>query len=74
MRNNREYPGGPEVRTQHFHGRGLGLIPGQETKISQAAQCSPKTKKQKKERKKKKRLETTGIELPLFYITDIYKH
>ena len=31
-----EYPGGPVVRTQGFHCCGLGSIPGQGTKTSQA--------------------------------------
>ena len=41
----REFPGGPVVRTWHFHCCGLGSIPGQGTKILQAVQCC-----QKKER------------------------
>ena len=31
----REFPGNPVVRTGYFHWRGLGSIPGQETKILQ---------------------------------------
>ena len=31
-----EFPGGPVVRTPHFHCRGAGSIPGQETKILHA--------------------------------------
>ena len=32
-----EFSGGPKVRMQHFHCLGLGSIPGQGTKIPQAA-------------------------------------
>ena len=32
----REFPGGPVVRTRHFHCSGPGSIPGGETKIPQA--------------------------------------
>ena len=35
----REFPGGPGVRTLHFHCRGAGSIPDRGTKIPQAAQC-----------------------------------
>ena len=35
----REFPGGPVVRTPRSHCRGLGSIPGQGTKIPQAAWC-----------------------------------
>ena len=42
----REFPGGPVVMTRCFHCRGLGLIPGGETKIPQAVQWGQK-KKQK---------------------------
>ena len=38
-----EFPGGPVIRTLHFHCQGLCSIPGQGTKIPQATQ--PKTKK-----------------------------
>ena len=44
-------PGGPVVRTQHFHCRGLRVIPGKGTKITQALQHGRKKKKKKKERK-----------------------
>ena len=37
-----EFPGGPVVRTQHFHCRGLGSIPGRGTNIPQAVQCNQK--------------------------------
>ena len=40
-----EFPGGPVVRTQHFHCPGLGSIPGWGTKIPQAAWQSQKKKK-----------------------------
>ena len=42
----KKIPGGPVVRTPHFHFPGLGLIPGQGTKIPQAVQPS-KTKNPK---------------------------
>ena len=35
----REFPGGPLVRTQRLQFCGPGSIPGQGTKILQAAQC-----------------------------------
>ena len=48
LNNNRnlgEFPGGPVVRTQHFHCRGPGSIPSRETKILQAAWRGQKKKK-----------------------------
>ena len=33
----RDFPGGPVVKTSCFQGSGADLIPGQGTKISQAA-------------------------------------
>ena len=33
-----DFPGGPVVKTLRFHGGGLGLIPGQGTKILHAVQ------------------------------------
>ena len=38
-------PGGPVVKTPHFHCRGLGFDPGWGTKIPQAAQGGQKKKK-----------------------------
>ena len=35
----RDFPGCPVVRTQHFHCWGTGLIPGQGTKILQVMCC-----------------------------------
>ena len=40
IRSEGELPGGPVVRTQHFHCRGPGSIPGRRTKILQATQRS----------------------------------
>ena len=40
-----EFPGGPVVRTRCLHWQGTGAIPGQGTKIPQAAQCGQKEKK-----------------------------
>ena len=40
----KEFSGGPLIRSLHFHCHGLGLIPGQGSKI-------PQPKKKKKERK-----------------------
>ena len=34
----REFPGGPVIRTLHFHCRGHGSIPGPGTNIPHAAQ------------------------------------
>ena len=34
----KEFPGGSVVKTPHFHWRGTGLIPDQETRISHATQ------------------------------------
>ena len=47
----REFPGGPVVRTRRFHCQGSGSIPGQGTKIPQAAR--PKKKKKKLEARRK---------------------
>ena len=44
-----EFPGGPVVRTQGFHCRSLGSIPGQGTKIP----ASHKVQTEKKKKKKK---------------------
>ena len=44
--NFREFPGSPVVRTWHFHCQGLGLIPGQGTKILQAEWHGQKKKKE----------------------------
>ena len=45
-----EFPGGPVVRTQRFHCRSPGSIPGQGTKTLQAVQRGQKqTNKQTKE-------------------------
>ena len=38
----REFPGSPVVRTQCFHCRDPGSIPGRETKIPQAVLCGQK--------------------------------
>ena len=45
---NREFPGGPVVRTRCFQCNGPGSIPGRGTKIPQAMQRGPKEKKKKK--------------------------
>ena len=50
----REFPGGPVVRTRSFHCWGPGSIPGQGTKIPQAAQCGQEKKKKKKDEEKSK--------------------
>ena len=42
-----EFPGGPVVRTRRFHCCGLSSIPGQGTKIPQAAWHGQKKKKKK---------------------------
>ena len=43
---NRDFPGGPVVRTWRFHCRDLGSIPGRGTKIPQAAWlCQNKERK-----------------------------
>ena len=47
----KEFPGGPVVRTPHFHCRGPGSIPGQGTKILQATRHSQKTPKRWNEKK-----------------------
>jgi len=43
----KEFPGSAEVKYQHFHCRGPGSIPGQETKIPQDVQGGEKKKKKK---------------------------
>jgi len=40
----REFPGCPAIRTQQFHCRAPGSIPGQGTKIPQATQHGQKIK------------------------------
>ena len=42
-----EFPGGPVVRTWHFHNHGLGSISGLRTKILQATWQAQKMKKRK---------------------------
>ena len=42
----REFPGGPVVRTPHFHCRGPGLNP----LVGEPRSCSQKQKKKKKKR------------------------
>ena len=37
---NREFPGGPGVKTWHFTATGPGSIPGWETNILQLTRCS----------------------------------
>ena len=56
--NIREFPGGPVVRTQHFHCQGQGSIPGWGIKILQTMRHGQKNKK---ERKKGKRIITSTI-------------
>ena len=41
-----DFPGGPVVKTLHFHCRGHEFDPGWRTKISQATQCGQKKKKE----------------------------
>ena len=50
-----EFPGGPVVRTQGFHGQGPGSIPCQGTKILEALWHGQKTKKKQKKKGKRKR-------------------
>ena len=40
VRTLREFPGGPLIKTWHFHYSGLGLIPGRGTKILQGERHS----------------------------------
>ena len=42
IKGDRNFPGGPVVQTLSFHFRGMGLIPGQGTKIPHAMRCSKK--------------------------------
>ena len=42
-----EFPGGPVVRTRHFHCRGWGSIPGWGTKIPHAGDAAKKIKQKK---------------------------
>ena len=44
----RESPGGPVVRTLHFHCRGPGFHPCQGIKIPQAARCGQQNKTKQK--------------------------
>ena len=41
----RDFPGGPVVKTPHFHCRGVGSTPGRGAKIPHAARCCQKKKK-----------------------------
>ena len=41
----RDFPGGPVVKTSRFHCRGIGLTPCWRTKILPATQCNQKKKK-----------------------------
>ena len=49
-----EFPGGPAVRTWHFHCCGLGSIPGQGTRIPKAVLWWDQTNKQTKKKAKAK--------------------
>ena len=60
-----EFPGGPVIRTQHFHCQGPGLIPGQGNKIPQVMQCK------KRKRKKKKHIKSMNFEMECFFDTFI---
>ena len=63
-----EFPGGPWLGLT-FTAGGLGSIPGQGTKIPQAAQHGLKKKKEERKRKtdKKKNVYTTGKQEPFFW-------
>ena len=39
-----EFPGGPVVKTEHFHCHSQGSIPGQGTNIPKAVRCGQKRK------------------------------
>ena len=42
-KNDRDFPGGPVVKTPHFHPQGArGSIPGRETKIPHVTWCGKK--------------------------------
>ena len=41
----RDFPGGPVVKTLHFHGGGMGLIPGQSPRSCMPFLVLPKIKK-----------------------------
>ena len=45
IQQDREFPGGPVVRTRCFHCQGPGLVPGRGTKIPRAVRRSQKKKK-----------------------------
>ena len=51
----REFPGGPVVRTHAFIAKGVGLIPGQGTKILQVMQPERKERRREGGRKGRKR-------------------
>ena len=42
--NCQEFPGGPVVKTEHFHCHSLGSIPGRGTNVPKAVQCAQKRK------------------------------
>ena len=47
-----EFPGSPVVGTQHFHCRGLGLVPGWGTKICKLLGTGEKEREREREREK----------------------
>ena len=51
-----DFPGGPVVKTLHFHCRGHEFDPGWRTKIPQATQCG-----QKKKNRLKKLIDTVSM-------------
>ena len=61
----REFPGGPMVKTLHFHSEGLGLIPSQGTKILHAkkkeGEGKERVRKEEKERHEKRDLNQISI-------------
>ena len=61
------------VRTLRFHCRGPSSVPGQETKIPQAAQWGQEKKERKKERKKMKGCVREGRKLlmPVSLLTSV---
>ena len=58
MQCDREFPGGPVVRTPHLIAGDSGLIPSQETKILKATQQGQKTPQPNKQQKLKNHSET----------------
>ena len=53
-----DFPGGPVVKTPHFHSRGTGSVPGRGTKILHAAWPKKKNRERERETERERQRET----------------